>query len=1472
MLVWIYLLFLVSAEDQPFSMVVSSFPDISDIYKFEDSTRALLCTSDSIYFTKDMGVNWEQLFADEKFDFLRVLRDEHDNNMAFFNTEHKVFFTFDQGENWGSIDLETEIRWLDLQVNYANKDYALITIPGIKAENYAPIVFYSKDRLKTIQRVEIPDVSFCRFTKANPEFVLGADETIVCLQQQRNTFGFFESNSVFMTTDFFETTKNYPLEKSMVVDLSVVGPYVLMSVQVDRYALQSSTDLFFSVDGVEFIKAEFEGDENHWINFPKLYRSGTLYIEGLGKIDQSMSMANDVYKSTGSQYFKKVFSGVQNSINLLDGVWIANNFKNSVFSPQVTSSITFDDGMNWSPLKVIDDENCKIENNCSFHLEWVENEVGDDTPGIILAVGDTGEYLTTEMQDFKTFISRDGGISWRKVSDKYNQFAYGDLGNILIMIPSQGFLMFDDKPHFVDYFSYSLDQGDNWTDVKLDFKIEPRNFISNNDKTDKRFILVGRAENDEYLAVTIDFSDAFKDTCTDADMEDWITRVDSESGKQICVYGHSEKFKRRKKDAKCFVNKVYEDLKAIEEPCECTKEDTDCSFGFLHKNDECVPNVSILSSRYCKDTTSKIKLSSHQIVPGNLCQGGYKPQIDDYTLNCNSKDLPMEQPKILSTMSDLKDSIKYYQYFENDNTINKLQEDSLIILTEKGIIESSFDGGVSFSRVKTLPNKQFKRYEFNPYFYDQAFVVASDGYIYRTTDRGKTFTELTPPFIDATADSFRFVFRKSDEDTFIVISETNCDKSDGCKLRSVISKDGGITFEHFIDDVKNCYFADSIFDLTSYKVDEKIILCEVKLNDGTQFSKLVSTIDEFKTDPEIDFARIVGSSSKGKFLVIGQVTDEMQLKAWVSVNGENFAEAKFPHDYDDVKKVAYTVLDSKSGELFLHMTTGSESGKEFGALLKGNYNGTLFSTIYRAVNRNKDGFVDFEDVESLEGLQIANVVLDLPQGENPDKHLVSVISHNDGGSWQNIPAPKYDFDGNKINCKGCSLHLHSYTERIDPVRDTFGSSSALGMLFGQGNVGTMLSPLGNEDTGLYFSRDAGINWKHIQKGHWMWEFGDQGSLLLIANTDKPVKDVKYSLNMGDSWNDYRFSEDEFQVLDIATVPSDTSLKFMMIVKDTNGNHKIVNLDFTNVYPRQCDLEIRADGTISDGDYEYFIPKHPLLKGTCLFGHTTKLLRRKPQSNCFVGAAPLELGFKVEENCPCTREDYECDFNYELAIDGTCKLVQGLEGNKGDEVCQLQDADLWYEATGYRKLTSSTCQGGLILDKWTSHTCPGKSVPSEISGWGMFFIIFVPLLAFAGSLVFVYEKGIRRNGGFERFGQIRLDDDDNLQLIEENGTDRIVNFIVRFGVGSFRFFGRIVRAVQNRARLYSGYESVGSAGSVGAFFNDLVEDEGDGLFSEFNDDADADAREISHFGASEIDDEFDDFHTNDTEGFYLDEEL
>lgn len=1497
---WLTALMLLAVADeapwQP-SIVTSSFSGMTNILQFEDSSRLMLFNNDGLFMSKNSGKEWQSVNLmdsnDQRMKIIAIQEFDYDKNIAMaFTASDRHFYTLDQGETWKFFELpDSDINVLGAtaQLNYVNQGFILLEF-HLSGEVGKPevLIGYTTDRFESgFKKIDVENLQSCKFTKTNPLFTEGDDNTIICLTRSYNAFGFLESSRVVTTVNFFEDVKlgnNPELDNLLVSNIAIEGPYAVLTVSSDRYIASTSSRLYVSRNGESFVKAEFADQTRNW-GYQVLHASeGALYVAAYGKSNEVIPAA-DIYKSEfNGEYFEKVIDNIFanmlgmsmiSKVQTLDGVWIAahNTGSYSERGVNAESKITYDDGKSWHAMKSNDDD-CDSSSDCFVHLAWLSHRAGDgkivtgQTPGILVGVGNKGKYLASNLHDLQTFVSRDGGISWSKVSDKPSLFSFGDLGNIIITVPVNVEYFFNkDTSLNTDNLSYSLDQGKTWTEVKLETQFVPLFFQNNEDNTDSSFVLVAvEAESENSLVYTIDFADAFSKTCEKSDMEEWVSRLDPESGKNVCVFGHNEVFSRRKADAKCFVNQLYDDLKIEDRPCKCTPEDYKCQYGFNAGKDSCEPDVQKLSDRYCKDNAKKVKLVSKAIPFGNTCTDRLK--VEEYTLNCDSKHIVDAAPKVNSQLTTIDEEIKFYQYFENDPQSKEIKEDALIILSNRGHIYSSFDGGSSVSRVDVRGT--FVGYQFNPYHYDQLFLIGSGGEIWYSKDRGHIFNTVTSPYTVIGQENVKLSFSKSDPNAFIISANTACKSSGGCVKRSVLMLEDGQTAIEFPDGVHSCVFGDTVFE---YEKTSDLIMCSQEGGEDIRLSKLLSSRDKFENS-EVLFQKIVGFTITEKYMVVGEVTDEGTLRALVSVDGKSFSEVKFPHDFDNVEQHAYTILDTESGELFMHLTTNSEENKEYGALLKGNFNGTLFSTVHRYVNRNPNAFVDFEAVKSLEGLQLMNVVVNADElAENVDKKLVSMISHNDGATWSLLNAPRKDSEGKPVTCKGCSLNLHSYTERIDPARDTFGSDSALGLLFGLGNIGTTLSPLDGDDTALYFSDDGGVRWKEIAKGRYMWEFGDQGSVLVIVQYDKPVKVIKYSLDFGNTWKEYKFSDQDISIKDLATIPSDTSLKFMMIGIDQEMQQRLITLDFSSVYARQCDLDLQANR-----DYEYFTPQQQDMKSECIFGHESKYLRRKSDADCFVGAAPLHLGYKQEKNCPCTREDYECDYNYELTISGTCKLVKGLESKMGDDVCRDGVSTHWYEPTGYRKLIGSTCEGGLVLDQGTSHLCPGKTEESRLTPLSTFFVIFVPLVVFGSSLAFVYEKGIRRNGGFSRFGVIRLDDDDEIQLIEETPSDVVVNKIVRFGVLIFQVGARAIRGLQRRfGRFYAPVGDAARGGSMGAFFNDMVEEDESDIFGGLTEAEDA--REIDQLIEGDDNFDFGDFesdapvtghYADDTDAFELED--
>lgn len=68
---------------------------------------------------------------------------------------------------------------------------------------------------------------------------------------------------------------------------------------------------------------------------------------------------------------------------------------------------------------------------------------------------------------------------------------------------------------------------------------------------------------------------------------------------------------------------------------------------------------------------------------------------------------------------------------------------------------------------------------------------------------------------------------------------------------------------------------------------------------------------------------------------------------------------------------------------------------------------------------------------------------------------------------------------------------------------------------GVGSIGPYLKPYEESDT--FLSNDAGLSWKMIRPDAHKYEFGDQGSILVVMNDEEGVDTLRYSTNMGNDW-------------------------------------------------------------------------------------------------------------------------------------------------------------------------------------------------------------------------------------------------------------------------------------------------------------------------------------------------------------------
>lgn len=261
------------------------------------------------------------------------------------------------------------------------------------------------------------------------------------------------------------------------------------------------------------------------------------------------------------------------------------------------------------------------------------------------------------------------------------------------------------------------------------------------------------------------------------------------------------------------------------------------------------------------------------------------------------------------------------------------------------------------------------------------------------------------------------------------------------------------------------------------------------------------------------------------------------MRLYVTVDTQEWAKAQFPHaSQARLRQNAYTIVESTIHSLAVDMMLQDQS--TIGTLFVSNSNGTYFVESLKDTNRNMGGYVDYENVRGVDGIGIANVVLNALDVEKKSapKKLKSFITFDDGrshsgphpryirltfrkgSSWSPIRAPSLDSDGKQIACDPsnldeCSLHLHSVT---DP--HNFGpifSSIAPGLVMGVGSIGKHLSPYEECDT--FLSTDAGLTWRMARRQAHMYEFGDSGSIILAVNDEEMTDTVNYSTDFGRTW-------------------------------------------------------------------------------------------------------------------------------------------------------------------------------------------------------------------------------------------------------------------------------------------------------------------------------------------------------------------
>ncbi|ODV87493.1 hypothetical protein CANARDRAFT_194251 [[Candida] arabinofermentans NRRL YB-2248] len=722
--------------------------------------------------------------------------------------------------------------------------------------------------------------------------------------------------------------------------------------------------------------------------------------------------------------------------------------------------------------------------------------------------------------------------------------------------------------------------------------------------------------------------------------------------------------------------------------------------------------------------------------------------------------------KVKTSMFTFRGTVKDYIYLEKKEG-DTSNDETLMALTSQNEVFVTHNQGYSWEEV--APDDEFLGIYLNKYNPDHVYLLAANDKVVYSRDKGDNWKSFRTPCKPVPGTNPLY-FHPTRPNYMIFYGQVGCDDaySKACRTAAYVTRSYGKRWLKLQEHVKKCQFLGGL----QKKVDPDYIVCEKESTEATSFkSNLVASKSWFEKERTTMLENVVGFVQAGDYLVAATVIGQDELRVHVSTDGSTWNEAFFPPNFHVDKQQAYTTLSGATKSIFLHITTNPRQNTEFGAILKSNSDGVSYVLSLENVNRDGNGYVDFEQMSGLEGVIVVNVVSnpkDAKRGAR--KQLKSMITHNDGAQWSLIQPPYVDADGNKFACSGkpledCSLHLHGYTERED-YRDTFSSQSAIGMMMAVGNVGEKLENYYDGHT--YLTKDGGNTWKEVKKGVYMWEYGDQGSVIVIVNGKDNTNILSYSVDEGDTWTDYKFTDESVTVQDISTVPGDNSLKFLLFTRvplARGDKTRVFQIDFSQLLKEPCNMDLKHPDI---DDFELWTPKHPFQSDNCLFGHEMQYYRKIPGKLCRIGKA-LRQPYKVIRDCACTRQDYECDYNYYRDADGICRLIPGSNPPSHEDICYGDTSPIQYfKPTGYRRIPLSTCVGGKEFDK-SGEPIPCKGKEDEFfkehpgPSWVLIvftWVVIVSVVAFFVKFAYMLYQ--------TRYGEIRLDDEGSFTVIEHDG--------------------------------------------------------------------------------------------------------
>ncbi|XP_047186475.1 VPS10 domain-containing receptor SorCS2 isoform X4 [Scophthalmus maximus] len=417
-----------------------------------------------------------------------------------------------------------------------------------------------------------------------------------------------------------------------------------------------------------------------------------------------------------------------------------------------------------------------------------------------------------------------------------------------------------------------------------------------------------------------------------------------------------------------------------------------------------------------------------------------------------------------------------------------------------------------------------------------------------------------------------------------------------------------------------------------------------------------------------------------------KVTTGNRTKHYVSHRRNEFVQMRFPK-YALPKDVQIVSTDENQVFLALQEWYQSDTYNLYQSDPQGVYYSIVLENVRSTKQPEENVLIDILEVRGIKGVFLAN--------QKTDGKVTTLITYNKGRDWEPLAPPTTDMNGKPVSCKApdCHLHLHLRWADNPYVSGTVHTKdSAPGLIMGAGNLGSKLVEYKEE---MYITSDCGKTWRQVfEEEHHILYLDHGGVIVAIKDTSIPLKILKFSIDEGRTWTVHNFTSTSVFVDGLLSEPGDETLVMTVFGHISyRSDWELVKVDFRQSFPHQC----------TDSDYESW-QLTDLQGEKCIMGQERSFRKRKDTAFCIKGKSYTSA--LSTKPCQCTEKDFNCDYGFERSHKESDRCFADFwhDPDSPPEDCHL--GHTYGSTTGYRKVISNVCEGGLNRQQSAKqHNCP-----------------------------------------------------------------------------------------------------------------------------------------------------------------------